>query len=111
MKVFKMPWKQQTVDLESVILVEKMSSKSRLDLEEMSIIDDNEYVNWKSKYKLVGLYEVYKDKESYEKRVIPIDFLPTPIEENQNYRTYTEQISQLFVTETPPPIYEQPDIA
>lgn len=75
MKVFKMPWKQQTVDLESVILVEKMSSKSRLDLEEMNIIDDNEYVNWKSKCKLVGLYEVYKDKESYEKRVIPIDIV------------------------------------
>lgn len=76
MKVFKMPWKQQTVNLESVILVEKMSSKSRLDLEEITITDDdNEYITWKSNYKLVGLYEVYADKESYEKRVIPIDII------------------------------------
>ena len=83
MKVFKMPWKQQTVNLESVILVEKMSSKSRLDLEEITITDDDtEYITWKSNYKLVGLYEVYADKESYEKRDIPIDIVKYTIEKS-----------------------------
>lgn len=75
MKVFRMPWKQQTINLESVILIEKMSSKSRQDLEEIIVTEENEYINWKCNYKLVGLYEVYVDLESFNKRVIPIDII------------------------------------
>lgn len=46
-------------------------------------------------------------EETTESRVIPIEF----VEETQDYRTYQDQIQNLFVTETAPPIYEQPNIA
>ena len=82
MKVFKMPWKQQNVNLDSVILVEKMSSKSRIDLEEITVDGSEDYISWKYSYKLFGLYEVYSDEVSFSNRAIPIDLVKYYIEKS-----------------------------
>ena len=82
MKVSKMPWKQQNVNLDSVILVEKMSSKSRIDLEEITVDGSEDYISWKYSYKLFGLYEVYSDEVSFSNRAIPIDLVKYYIEKS-----------------------------
>lgn len=72
MKIFKMPWKQETIDLEQVILVPKIVNYSREDYEHITVDGDNELVEWKSIPKLTTFFEVYPDLDSYKRRTIPL---------------------------------------
>lgn len=71
-KVFKMPWKQETVNLESVILVLKTYGITREDFEHIINKGESDIISWKHKIRITSIYEVYPDEESYNKRVIPI---------------------------------------
>ena len=73
MLVFKMPWKQETVNLESVILVLKTYSITREDFEHISSKDGEESeVTWIEKKRLTCIFEVYPDIDSANRRSIPI---------------------------------------
>lgn len=71
--VFKMPWKQETVNLESVILALKTYAVTREDFEHIINDEDGEErTSWKHKIRLVSIFEVYPDEDSFRRRVLPI---------------------------------------
>jgi hypothetical protein len=73
MLVFKMPWKQETVNLESVVLALKTYSITREDFEHIINGEDGEeLISWKHKIRLVSIFEVYPDEDSFRRRVLPI---------------------------------------
>ena len=69
---FKMPWKQETVNLDSVILVLKTYGITREDFEHIINDSESERISWKHKNRITSIFEVYPDGESFNKRVIPI---------------------------------------
>ena len=72
MKVFKMPWKQETVNLDEVVLVPKIINYSREDYEFIDNDSENDLVVWKSFPRLTSIFEVYPDVDSFKRRAIPI---------------------------------------
>lgn len=79
MRIFRMPWRQDTVQLDEVILIAKSTVITRIDEEVINTELEEDIVLWDTKARITTIYEVYPDKESFERRVIPITMVKDTI--------------------------------
>lgn len=82
MKALRMPWKQlreennpnsEYLSLDSCVVVMKSLNVIREDYEYIKPLDDeNDTITWIQKTKVIGIFEVYPDLDSFNRRTIPL---------------------------------------
>ena len=102
MRALKMNWKQlreesnpnsEFILLEGCVVVKKSMSIIREDFEHIEPIDDdNDILYWSHKNKVVAIFEVYPDEDSYTKRVIPITIFKHSFDINDEVSDYEKSL-------------------